>query len=378
MGLVAQKIDENDKQRNKAEIELRAIKRNIVEICTLLCEIDFEPSEVIAMLHEYIIKDDRIMYSYISDYIYALTIQAQGQMVYNMQKLYEYTFTKCFKVQVEMFIKEDDSKIILNLVECAGIDKAIEYEIKRKKQESQEVSVNEIADEVIIDFYSNKIRKAVMKLMDHINLATYQYVKLNHDDEYFENKIGQYAVKLNSGIEEKLNESSKENMNQLLSLIGIFTALSFMVFGGMTSLDSLFSQIKEVHTLKLVLVGSLWGLVLFDLLAVFEYFVSRVSGKTFKYTNKPNASFYQKYPLVIIGNIVLGTIFLISSWLYFIALEDMGGCYINWVRSCMPILGIGVVVLIIVFMGVIVYILNRKKNINEEENINNEETHTTL
>lgn len=363
MGNLTQKTDSNGIQSNQAKAELRLIKRRIVEICGALSETECEAEEVINMLHRYIIKGDRILYSYISDYIYALSIQKQGQITNNIEKLYEYTFSNEYNELIEKFLVEDISEIELQAVDFAGLDKAIELEKMKRSIKKEEIKDEDVTDYILNEYYSSKIRQVVVKLMDHINLATYQYIKLNHDDEYFENKIGQYGEKLNSAIDQKLNESSKENMNQLISLIGIFTALSFMVFGGMTSLDSLFSQIQGTHTLKLVLIGSLWGLALFNLLSVFEYFVSRVAGKSFKYTDDPNASFYQKYPLVLIGNTVLGTIFLVSAWLYLIALEDMGGSYIEIVRNGMPVMGILGVIVIIVGMGIFIYVLRKKKNL---------------
>ena len=350
MGTLVQKIEKDGQKNSQAEIELKKIKRSIVEICNMLCEIDFEPAEVITMLHKHIIKGDRIMYSYISNYIYTLSIQLQGQMVNNIQKLYEYTFTEKYRIQINDLIEEDGAKIILSEMEYAGLCKAIDFEVAKRKENSEEINKEQLIDGILQEHYLKKIRKNVTKVMDHVNLATYQYVKLNHDDEYFEKKIGQYG--------------EKENMNQLISLIGIFTALSFIVFGGVSSLEGLFAQIQETHTLKLVLVGSLWGLVLFNLLSIFEYFVSRVSGKNFKYTDEPDASFYQKYPLVLIGNTILLTIFLISSWLYFIALENMGGFYIELIRKMIPWCGIVVVIAIIAVMGIGIYILRLKKHID--------------
>lgn len=364
MGTIIQKIEQDSEKNNQAEKELKKIKRSIIEICNMLCEDDFDPEQVVLMLHNYVINGNRIMYSYISDYIYALKPQSQGQMVNNIQKLYEYTFTEEYESQINTLVVEEGSKLKFSEIEFAGLTKAIDVEVGKRKQNSEEINHKQVVDKIIQEHYSDKIRKNITKVMDHVNLATYQYVKLNHDDEYFERKIGQYGEKLNSDIDRKINENSKENMNQLISLIGIFTALSFIVFGGVSSLEGLFAQIQKTHTLKLVLVGSLWGLVLFNLLAIFEYFVSRVAGKTFKYTDEPDASFYQKYPLVLIGNTILLTIFLISSWLYFIALEDMGGFYIELIRKMMPEAGIVVVIAIIVAMGFSIHLLRLKKHVD--------------
>lgn len=61
-------------------------------------------------------------------------------------------------------------------------------------------------------------------------------------------------------------DMSKEMNSQLLTMIGIFTALAFLVFGGINSLDNVFSE--GVPVLKLMVVGSVWGLCILNLVFV--------------------------------------------------------------------------------------------------------------
>lgn len=44
----------------------------------------------------------------------------------------------------------------------------------------------------------------------------------------------------------KISEITKEMTQQLVGLIGIFTALSFIVFGGISSLDSIFGAVRNI------------------------------------------------------------------------------------------------------------------------------------
>ena len=62
---------------------------------------------------------------------------------------------------------------------------------------------------------------------------------------------------------------SKEMNVQLISLVAIFTALSFLVFGGISSLDNIFDGAKNIPILKLIVVGSIWGLCCLYLYTLF-------------------------------------------------------------------------------------------------------------
>ena len=78
-----------------------------------------------------------------------------------------------------------------------------------------------------------RAQRALMKLWDHINLAIRQYELFNLSDEHYaaiaEEKMKDVEIRL-----------TKEMNMQLISLIAIFTALSFIVFGGISSLDNIF------------------------------------------------------------------------------------------------------------------------------------------
>jgi len=363
------KIDENSNEQNEAIKELKKSRKSVAKICNELCEIEFEPRETIAQLHEYIKSGNRIFYYSISDYIFGLSIEQQGLITNNVEKLYEYTCSDEYKNQICEFVDNDGQNMKLDIFEASGIWTYSEI-IKKEKTIEEDDAKN-----LIYSFYSGKLRSIVIKLYDHVNLAVYQYSKLNHDDEYFERKIAMYGKDFNQTIDEKIgsfrdemtrenNDKSRENINQLISLVGIFTALSFLVFGGVASLESIFSQIQNTDTLKLVLIASIWGIAIFNILSVFEYFVSRIANKSFRYCADKGASFFQKYPLFVIGNIILGTVFLCSAWLHFIDLVNAGYCYVESVREGMPVIGYVVVAVIILGMGAVLFVITRKKKVS--------------
>ena len=368
------KIDENTNEQNEALKELIKLRKSVTKICNALCETDFEPRDAVVQLHEYIKSGNRLFYSSVSDYIFGLSIEQQGLITNNVEKLYEYTCSDEYANQICEFVDNDGQNVQLNIFEAAGLRTF--FPINEEKTEYTEEELKEFVD----DFYSDKIKNIVIKLYDHVNLAVYQYSKLNHDEEYFERKIAMYGKDFNQTVDKKVsafrdemtkenNEKNRENLNQLISLVGIFTALSFLVFGGVASLESIFAQIQNTDTLKLILIASIWGIVIFNILSVFEYFVSRIANKSFRYCADKGASFFQKYPLFVIGNIILGTIFLCSAWLHFIDLVNAGYCYVESVRDGMPVIGYVVLVVIILGMGAVLFGVTRKKKVGDENKL---------
>ena len=104
---------------------------------------------------------------------------------------------------------------------------------------------------------------------------------------------------------------------QLLTMVGIFTALAFLVFGGITSLDNIFS-VHGIPLLKLMVICSLWGLTIINLVFVFLVCVSKMTKITFSSTENSKASVFQKYPIVWWTNLLLCSILALLSWLYFV------------------------------------------------------------
>ena len=80
----------------------------------------------------------------------------------------------------------------------------------------------------------------------------------------------------------KVSAITKEMTQQLVGLIGIFTALSFIVFGGISSLDSIFGAVQgtledEHSVLPVLIIAIAWALCMMNLLFGFMYFVIRIT-----------------------------------------------------------------------------------------------------
>lgn len=153
--------------------------------------------------------------------------------------------------------------------------------------------------------------KVFLKMWDHINLAQRQYQDLKQTDEEFQQKFNQKMEPAKRKLEEQIN-------GQLITLVGIFTALAFLVFGGITSLDNVF-ETEGVPVLKLIIIGAVWGLCILNTVFVFLYCVSRLIDRSIA---THGTTVLQKYPIVIWSDFLLLSVMLICSWIYYLRNRD--------------------------------------------------------
>lgn len=152
----------------------------------------------------------------------------------------------------------------------------------------------------------NELKKIVMKLYDHTQLAIHQVNMFRLNKDQFENMVK------NSDI---LNQKIESVNSQVLSLVALFTAMAFLVFGGLSSFESIFSNIQSVSLPKLIVLAAVWGLGITNIIAVFMFFTSRIIGKSFSVA-KTDDTLFHKYPYLIASNYSLISIFLVFSWVY--------------------------------------------------------------
>lgn len=158
---------------------------------------------------------------------------------------------------------------------------------------------------------NEKIIKVVLKLWDHVNLVKRQLDLFTITDEHMPQVI-------ENKMKEVSNNVSKKVMEQLISLIAIFTALSFLVFGGISSLDNIFIGAKDIPVLKLMIVGFIWCFCIMNLVFAFMFFVEKMTKLSIKSTDDINANLVQKYPLVFWSNFVVVFGLILSCWTYYI------------------------------------------------------------
>ena len=236
------------------------------EICQMLSEEsrNFKPPKFFAKMYSYISNNDRLLYTNITNYIFTLSEEIFGKLQTNIDSVVSYMYMEACK---------NDYKKDL-----------------RKFERTQ---------------------RSILKMWDHINLARKQYIMFNVKDDKYESIVDEKME--NVGI-----KISKEMNTQLISLVSIFTALSFLLFGGISSLDNILDGAKDIPILKLLLIGNIWCICIMNLIFTFMFFIAKLTNLNIKSNDDVNANTIQKYPYIWWCNWILCSSGIIFAWIYYL------------------------------------------------------------
>lgn len=269
-----------DKDTSSRTLEMSQAIRNICLELTLP-NVEFDSKSVFGLIKNYITTYDRLLYSEISAYCFNLGNEKESDFHSNLNSLVEYVYSWNY--------------------------------------ENGLTSLTKIGNTDEIDL-RQKTKKVILKLFDHVNLATIQVSSLKRSEDEVRDAAKEQFEALKEDI-------TREMSSQLISLVGIFTAIAFLVFGGFDSLLSIFSNIIIEPVSKVLMIACLWGLVIcngvFILLSCIERITQRQNTKNLTITSKMSQW----------ANLILTTIFLITSWIYFIDNKNLGGRILSFIMK---------------------------------------------
>lgn len=228
----------------------------------------------------------------------------------------------------------------------SNIEKLVEYVDNDTNISNHVNAVREGEREAVYD-----TQKAVWKIWDHVNLAHRQYDELRQSDS-------EYDEKFQNRIEKVQGKISGEMNAQLLSMVGIFTALAFILFGGVSSLENILSGIQEAHLLKLLIVGCFWALGMMNVVFVFLFCIGKMTKLNIKSSMSPDANFWQRYPVVCWCNYLLCALLVIWGWLYYCSNRGSDSWLENLLRTnpCwVSIIGTVFIIILIIYGFRIMY-----------------------
>lgn len=187
-------------------------------------------------------------------------------------------------------------------------------------------------------------KNAINKLYDHVNLANNQYSIFQVTEEQFKKRVKQE-------LENYKTEILKEIYGQLITIVSIFTALAFIVFGSIGSLSAVFQNIHETPMLKLILVSCMWSIGLINLIFVFLFCIGKMTRLTYKTDPSSKATFWQRYPVVCWTNFLLVSAIILIGFLYYFYQDTslLEAIQIDHNGSAITILIVGILIISVVF-----------------------------
>lgn len=206
--------------------------------------------------------------------------------------------------------------------------------------------------------------RTVIKFYDHANLAHQQQVTFSSKKEALREDV---KHEVNSTLEPRIAEISKEMTSQLVGLISIFTALSFIVFGGISSLENMVTSLegtldKYDSVLPILILAMAWALCMMNLLFGFMYFVIRITHLR-KPVDENAKNVVQRYPVVFLCDYIIVALLILFSGMWFAKKAKIGsGFYKFWVnnRPDMTFV-VAILIFVVIFTVVGVVLLNLYK-----------------
>lgn len=300
---------------------IREMEKEMDSICDMLsiatCE--FNAKDFFQKINGYITQKDRLLYTHITNYIFVLEEENFVTLQTNIDNVVNYMYGDACKEDFAEQIKD-----------------------KHKNRDFQ------------------RTQRTVLKMWDHVNLARKQYVMFYHKDQ-------DYTKIVNEKMEAAEAKISKEMNIQLISLVAIFTALSFLVFGGISSLDNVFVGAKDIPVTKLIITGSIWCFCIMNLIFVFLFFIAKITKLDIKSTDDVNANLVQKYPLIWWSNLFLVSILMLSCWAYYVKAENISNKIYEFLIKHSEIYAIAGTILIVGVILLLTFTLLRLANPNQDK-----------
>nr|DAU94936.1 MAG TPA: hypothetical protein [Caudoviricetes sp.] len=206
--------------------------------------------------------------------------------------------------------------------------------------------------------YEKNVHNIILKLKDHANLASRQYNSLKQTDEEYQQKFNKRIF----GFKEKVTQ---EMAAQLITLVGIFTAIAFVVFGGLSSLESIFSNKRPL--IEIIVIASIWMLGMINLVFIFLKGISNMTQLDISSKNSDNL--LEKYIWIIWFNLIFILVIISIFWINFaknsIILNNLFTKWKEWIYVG------GTFLLIILIISTIWFLINNTKSIklNKEKHL---------
>lgn len=210
------------------------------------CDDDEYIEKSITLIVEYYMKNGRHSYSTISKIINSKLDQGEDSIIY----------------------------ILLNIKEFMILIKSKKYEEQISKISSKKYCLEDIVQKL-------------EKLYDHISLEEtrikYNYKMVNNSNTMIENNVMNQFNTTIIEFQNKLDETTNSLNSNIITIVGLFSAIIFVFFGGLTSLSNIVSgiiHVKSLDEIKVPLIVILsFGLIMFNTVFLLLYSVSKIVDK---------------------------------------------------------------------------------------------------
>lgn len=172
----------------------------------------------------------------------------------------------------------------------------------------------------------DQIKEPIAKLFDHVSLDIARIKYTNAIDRRLEltgdtlltqisdvNKKIEEAKNTYDGIKDDVEDTSKKINNaysEFVSILGIFSAIVLVFFGGTSIIGNVIGSMKETNIFITLIVTCFAGTIIFDILFMFIYFLAKLIDRNIATTaeelwwESTNIRMKNRYPIIFYANII--------------------------------------------------------------------------
>lgn len=200
------------------------------------------------------LKNSDIALEYLYNYIQKIITIAEAEDDEDLKE----TFKKCYKSLNERLIIPDDKLPFFRMVK--DIDIKFYYKIVFIFKSTYE---NRISTQSF-----NRINKL---LNENKKVLCSNIEKTKKDKKETDKKINKTKADILDVIKEKIYP-------EIITILGIFTAITFAIFGGMNLLSSLFQNMKSTHASlgQAIILAAIFGLIMWGIAILLFYWITTI------------------------------------------------------------------------------------------------------
>lgn len=198
-------------------------------------------------------------------------------------------------------------------------------------QQGQDISLIGHNLQLLYEFSVDKkeygIAECIKKLFDHVNLETSRITYLNGIEaqkikpEDIDRKLADVDKEINDQDlrVSKLAKQTDDAYSSFIAILGIFSAIVMVFFGGTTVFSKAFSSVGDTPVDKMILLCTLCGLIIFDVIFMFIYFLSKLLDRNISATSECVywkdivSRFRIRYPIIFYTNLMGCVVILFSG-----------------------------------------------------------------
>lgn len=260
---------------------------------------------------------------------------AESQNIFSDKKKYNDYYTKLcgiYRVTGSANFMHSQHEIFTVLAELDASGKSLEilgqnmaelYKYSESKTDStMKDSLFHLYDNINLDIARINYIKAVDRRLDSTGKD------LMCEIENTRESAGQVKIITDELVDKVESMSGKVNnaYSEFVSILGIFSAIVLVFFGGTSIFGSIISNMRGTYIYKCIIMCLLTGVIIFDIIFMFIYFMAKLISKSIATTEESGfwqpigARFRERYPLVFYTNyLVFWSIYISAAiWIWYV------------------------------------------------------------